>query len=168
MKWIGITGSRKINERIERDVRFTVRKSMEAGNSLVAGGALGVDWVALDEALKIDPEALRIKIYIPTTLDMYAAYYRKKASEDAITGAEVESLIQQLENLKKINPEALRESTHNSAVNTESYHERNGFIVRDANELLAFQVNNSQGTQDTVERAKIKEIPIQLFTYTIT
>lgn len=167
MVWIGITGSRKINEHIERDVRFNVRKSMKEDNGLVAGGASGVDWVALDEALKIDSTASRIKIYIPTTLDIYAAYYRKKASEAAIESIRAESLIRQLEDLQKTNPVALKESAHNRAVNAESYHERNSFIVRDADELLAFQVNNSEGTQDTIEKARAKGIPVQLFTYTI-
>jgi hypothetical protein len=34
-----------------------------------------------------------------------------------------------------------------------------------ADELLAFQVNASGGTQDTVARARTKGIPVVMFTY---
>ena len=168
MKWVGVTGSRKTNGIVENDVRFHVREFMNQGKGLVTGGALGVDSIALDEALKIDPSASKIKIYIPTPLDIYSAHYRKMTSGGTITNIEVENLITQLKYLQKINPKSLQGTEYNKLVNTESYHERNSFIVNLADKLLAFQVNSSSGTQDTIEKAKVKGIPIQLFTYTIT
>ncbi len=67
MKWIGISGGwRKTNQKIENDVRNIVSEIMQRRNGVVSGGALNVDYIALDEALKHDKEAKRIKIFIPT------------------------------------------------------------------------------------------------------
>lgn len=64
MKWIGISGSwRKTNEEIEEKIRATVREIFEQGNGMVSGGALGVDYIATGVALKLNPEADRIKIF---------------------------------------------------------------------------------------------------------
>jgi hypothetical protein len=42
---------------------------------------------------------------------------------------------------------------------------RNQDVVDAADELLAFQVNASAGTQDTVDKAWIKGIPIGVFAF---
>ncbi len=66
MKWIGISGGwRKTNQKIENNVRNVVSKIMKRGNGIVSGGALNVDFIALDEALKNNPKAERIKIFLP-------------------------------------------------------------------------------------------------------
>lgn len=58
MKWIAISGSwRNANSQVEKDVRETVKQITVKGNGIVTGGALGVDYWALDEALKIDKKA---------------------------------------------------------------------------------------------------------------
>ena len=52
MKWIAISGGwRKINKEIEDDVRKTVREIISQGDGIVSGGALNVDYIALDEVL---------------------------------------------------------------------------------------------------------------------
>lgn len=102
MKWIEISGTwRTINSRVEHNVRSTVKEITQGGNGIVAGGALGVDFFATDEALKHDPTASRIKVFLPTSLPTYAAHYRKRAEEGVITPKQAEILIQQLEKLKQ-------------------------------------------------------------------
>jgi hypothetical protein len=44
-------------------------------------------------------------------------------------------------------------------VNVTTYYLRNQDVVDVADELLAFQVNASSGTQDTVDKARLKDIP---------
>ncbi|MBI2047855.1 MAG: hypothetical protein HYT27_01830, partial [Parcubacteria group bacterium] len=64
--WFGISGSwRKTNETVEQGVLEAVRKIIERGDGIVSGGALNVDYFATDEALKLNPTADRIKIFLP-------------------------------------------------------------------------------------------------------
>ena len=52
MKWIAIAGTWKlINTRVEEDVRNEVREIIAHGDGIISGGALGVDYIATDEAL---------------------------------------------------------------------------------------------------------------------
>lgn len=176
MKWVGISGSwRKTNKEIEEKIRGTVREIMMQGDGIISGGALGVDFIALDEALKNDFKAERIKIFLPTTLEVYTAHYHKHASLGTITSEQAENLISQLAKLKKINPEALIENQNinfTKETKKQMYYERNSAIVEACDELVAFQVKTEQseglGTADTVEKAKKKGIPIKLFQYDLT
>lgn len=167
MKWIGITGSRQTNKEIEKDVRFHVKDFMEKGDGLIAGGSWGVDSIALAEALKNNPTAEKIKIFLPTSLEIYSKHYQKKAAEGAIEKEESVNLIKQLENLKNTNPASLIENMKNHEVNRETYFERNGLVVSNSDEMIAFQVNNSPGTQDTIEKAREKRISVKVFKYTV-
>ncbi|NQU77529.1 hypothetical protein HQ544_02420, partial [Candidatus Falkowbacteria bacterium] len=98
MKWVGISGSwRKINDKVKEDVRGVVRKIISRGDGIVAGGALNVDFIATDEALKLDSTAKKIKIFLPVTLELYAVHYRKRAKEGVITLRQAEDLAAQLE-----------------------------------------------------------------------
>ena len=75
MKWIGISGSwREKSDEIETKVRNTVREIMERGDGVISSGALGVDFVVVDEALKHDPDAGRINVFLPTTLEIGRAH----------------------------------------------------------------------------------------------
>lgn len=168
MKWYGISGSRlSTNEHVENDVRNFVRSVIEGGNGIVTGGALGVDYFATDEVIKLDKTADKIKVYIPATLEAYAAHYRKRAVEKVISEEEAETLIRQLNLLQRLNPTALYEDYSGSPVNSESYSRRNGSVVNASDELAAFQVNESSGTQDAIERAKVKGIPVILKKYNV-
>jgi hypothetical protein len=176
MKWIGISGGwRKTNKEIENKVKNIVRKIMMSGDGIVSGGALGVDFIALDEALKNDSKAERIKIFLPTILEAYAAHYRKHALLGTITKKQADDLIEQLSRLKKINSKALIEHQNiNFTDETKKtmYYERNFAIIEACDELVAFQIktaqNNGMGTADTVEKARKKGIPIKLFQYDLT
>ncbi len=94
MKWIGITGSWRVtNENVKSDVRAVVRDIIASGDGIVTGGALNVDSFALDEALRLDPAATRVRVCLPVTLERYAAHYRKRAEEGVITGEQAETLV---------------------------------------------------------------------------
>ena len=111
MQWVGFSGSwRKINKDIEDKIRKAVREEINKGNGIVSGGALNADYVALDEALKTNPLADKIKIFLPTTLKVYANHYRKHAKLGDITQEQAGNLINQLETLRKISPSALMEN----------------------------------------------------------
>lgn len=168
MKWIGITGSwRKTNEQVESEVRNVVREIIANGDGIVTGGALGVDYIATDEVLRINPSAIQIKVYLPTTLKIYAAHYRKRAAEGVITVSQAEMLIFQLERLAKINKEAVIENKVNTVCNTETYYQRNIEVIKASNELVAFQVNKSAGTQDAINKAERRGMLVRKFEYSI-
>jgi hypothetical protein len=168
MKWIGISGSwRKTSQKVEEDVRRVVKGLMIQGDGVVTGGALNVDYFATDESLKIDPKAEHIKVFLPITLELYAAHYRKRAEEEEITHQQAAELITQLETLKQVNPDALIENSQQKEVTKETYYLRNQEVIHASDELIAFQVNSSEGVQDTVEKAEEKGIPIQVYSYII-
>lgn len=160
-------GWRKTNEQVEREVRAIAKEIIVQGNGLVTGGALGVDYIATDEALIQNSQATQIKIYLPTTLQIYAQHYRTRASEGVITLRQAEDLISQLERIVKANSRALMENPRNTEVNQETYYKRNSRVIEAADELVAFHINNSEGTQNAIQKARQKGIPIRLFTYTV-
>ena len=176
MKWIGISGGwRRTNQDIEGKVRTTAREIMARGDGIVSGGALGVDYVALDEALQYNPTADKIKIFLPTTLVKYAEHFRKHARMGTVTSADAEKLISQLSNLKQINPEALIENPDTNFTEEnkkERYYERNLKVVEASDELIAFRIkselSDGLGTLDTIKKAEEKAIPIQSFSFDIT
>lgn len=168
MKWIGITGSwRATSEEVEKDARAAVRDIILRGDGIVTGGALNVDWFATDEAMKLNPSATQIKVCLPVTLERYAAHYRKRADEGVITHEQAERLIEQLTSLKKVNPAALIEHPTNSVVDKTTYFERNSQVVELSDEMLGFQVNDSEGVQDTVDKASAQGKPVEVKKYTI-
>lgn len=168
MKWIGITGSwRKTSEEVEKDVRAAVREILECGDGIVTGGALNVDWYATDEALKLNPEATQIKVCLPVTLERYATHYRRRADEGVITHEQAERLIAQLTKLKAANSAALIEHPTNMVVDQTTYFERNTQVVSFSDELLGFQVNDSGGVQDTVDKAHQQRKPVTLKKYVV-
>jgi len=176
MKWVGISGGwRKINSEIERKVRETVKGIILRGDGIVSGGALNVDYIALDEALKHNPEADRIKIFIPTTLDKYAEHYRKHAKLGNITSQQAKDLINQLSRLKEVNGNALIENPDTNFTEKnkkDRYYERNLEVVKASDELTAFHIKSELseglGTQDTINKAKEKGIPVNVYEFDIS
>lgn len=169
-KWVGISGSwAMMSKKIERDVRMHVRKAIEKGKGIATGGALNVDSFATDEAIKLDPRCEHIKIFLPTTLKIYAKHYRKRAREGVITKKQAEDLIAQLEYVKKTNPKTLIENKINKVLDRTTYFERNMEVVKASDELIAFHVVESTGggTLDTIEKAKSLGIPIKHFDYKV-
>jgi hypothetical protein len=161
--WFGISGSwRKTSEEVEEGVREAVRKIIERGDGIVSGGALNVDFFATDEALKLNPTAEKIKIFLPVVLDLYAAHYRKRATEGVITSEQAEALVAQLESLRAANSDALVGNPQNTVVDPKTYFERNTEVVNASDALVGFQVNDSEGVGDTVKKAIAQGKPVCL------
>ena len=142
-----------MNKKLEEDVRMTVGEIIFRGDGIVSGGAVNVDSIAVEEALKLDPTARRIKIFLPATLEIYAAHYRKRAREGVITRKQAENLITQLSDIKEGSPASIIENRINKIVNKETYYERNSAIIEAADGLAAFHVNANLGTKDTIDKA---------------
>ncbi|WP_103670595.1 hypothetical protein [Pseudanabaena sp. BC1403] len=165
MKWTAIAGSwRQTNLDIESRVREEVRSLLVLGNGLVSGGALGVDFFATDEALQAGVDASRLKIIIPSTLEIYSAHYLNRASEGVINHKQAESLILQLEMVRAMG--CLVEGIA-QVIDKEAYFNRITQIIDIADELIAFQINDSEGTQDTIDKARNKGIGVKVFSYRI-
>lgn len=162
MKWIAIAGGwRKTNSQIEEDIKKIVREIISQGNGIVSGGALGVDYIATNEVLSMGG---KLKIIIPSTLEVYRSHYLKRAEEGVITKEQAQILIFQLEEVKKRG--CLIEGT-DTVLNKETYFNRITKIIENADELIAFHINETAGTQDTIEKAKKKGIPVRIFNYLI-
>ena len=166
-KWIGISGSwRATNSEIENNVRTEIRKIISAGNGIVTGGALNVDYQSTDEVREFN--ALdQLKIFLPVSLDLFVAHYRRRASEGVVTPKQADDVIEQLTSIKKQNPTSIIENMTETIVDKDSYYRRNSEVVNASDELLAFQVNQSQGTQDTIDKAQTKGISVKVFSYQI-
>lgn len=166
-KWVGISGSWRVtNPEIENNVRTEVRKIISEGNGIVTGGALNVDYQATDEVL-IANRLDQLKIFLPVSLDLFVAHYRRRATEGVVTEQQSKDVIRQLTTIKKLSPDSIIENLSETIVDKDSYYRRNSEVVNASDELLAFQVNQSQGTQDTIDKAKAKGIPVQVFSYKI-
>ncbi len=162
MKWIAIAGGwRKTNSQTENDIRKTVREIVSSGAGIVSGGALGVDYIATSEMLLVNG---KLKIIIPSTLEIYRNHYFKRAEEGVVTKEQAAMLISQLEEVKKRG--CLIEGT-DTVLNKETYFNRITKIIENADELIVFNINQTEGTQDTIDKANKKGIPVKVFNYSI-
>ncbi len=164
MKWVAISGSgRGITDQIEKDVRDTVHKIISSGDGIVTGGVLGVDYISTDEVLALKAVE-QIKVCLPSTREIYLKHFkeRKDVSED-----ESKLLENQLHNLYTLNPNAIIELQNISEVTKDAYEKRNDLVLSHADKLIAFQVNNSKGTQYTIEKARDLGIETEIHSYTV-
>ena len=163
MKWYAIAGGwRRTDLVIELRIREEVRKILFAGNAIVSGGALGVDQIATDEALLCGAGKTQLKIIIPSSLEVYCEHYRKRAEEGIVSSRQATTLIEQLTTVKAIG--ALVEGTYD-VLTKEAYFGRITQIVACADALVAFHINHTEGTQDTIDKARRKGIPVSIFSY---
>jgi hypothetical protein len=163
MTWVAISGSwRYAPPGLPDAVHREVAAALAAGKRIVTGGALGVDYWATETALGINPG--RLKVILPTSLATYAAHYRRRATEGVISAEQAEDLIRQLETVARAGG-LVEHSERPQVVDVSTYYLRNQDVIDVADELVAFQVNASGGTQDTVDRARSKGIQVTVFTY---
>lgn len=155
MKWIGVSGSwRHVTQKLKRDVKREVSQVLARGDGIVTGGALGVDYLATEVVINIDPSLSHLKILLPTDLTGYLIHYNNRAREGVITASQAKKLAQQLTFVQKTRPGALIEGKQGKLVNKATYYARNRRIAAMSEELLAFQVNNSLGTGYTIKMAR--------------
>jgi hypothetical protein len=164
MKWIIFTGTwRLTNKQVETDVRQAARRIFENGDGLVTGGATGVDYFAMDEFLKLNPDCTRIRVFIPARLDHYIEDYRKNWSQKPVTSSDIDALEKVLRTIKERNPSAFFEIRKDTGdITQEDYNLRHIEEVTCSDEVYAFQVNKSIGTQDTIEKARADGLPVTL------
>jgi hypothetical protein len=164
MKWIIFTGTwRLTNKEVEHDVRMYARKVFERGDGMVTGGATGVDFFAMDEWLKLNPECTKIRIFIPARLDHFIRDYRKNWKHDPVTDRDIDDIEYVLALIKERNPSAIFEVRKDSGdITQEEYDIRHNEEVTFSDDVYAFQVNNSTGTQDTIDKAKQAGLPVSV------
>jgi hypothetical protein len=162
MKWILFTGTWKLtNKQVEEDVRAAAREVLNRGDGIVTGGATGVDYFAMDEAMKLDPNASRLKVIIPAFLKSYIYDYNTNWLMEPITKKNVDDLEQLLQKIKDANADALIEMP-NDIITQDDYNDRHDEEVKLSDEVHAFQVNESTGTQDTIDKAAKSGLSISL------
>ena len=174
MKTVGISGTwRTTSHKVEHDVRATVRQIFAEGNAIVTGGATGVDFFATDEALKIDPVASRITVAIPSTFESYIDHLRAwtlghNTGDPSVAQVETDALIGQLNCLRLARAGAIVEGAPVPALDIAQRHydQRNSVVASLADEVIAFQVNKSAGTQDTIDKARAAGKKVTVFSYT--
>lgn len=167
MKKILISGSwRYQDEKLEESVRKTVREVLDRGDEIITGGALGVDFWVLDEVFKLGAID-KIQVFLPSPLNCYKRHYLKRAVEGVITKNQALDLISQLKKLKKLNKAALVETAGVTNLTQATYYDRNSKEIYHADEMIAFQVNQSKGTQDTIDKARKKGINVQVHQFTL-
>lgn len=170
MKWVIFTGTwRLVNKEVENDVRHAAREVFKRGDGLVTGGATGVDYFAMDEFLRLNPECTRIRIFIPARLTHFIDDYRKNWKHKPIDDADIDNLENLLRIIEERNPAAVFEVRKDTGdISQDEYDLRHNEEVTFSDEIYAFQVNNSSGTSDTITKAKAAGLPIGLHkTYTI-
>lgn len=154
MKWILFTGTwRLTNKKVEEDVRNAVRDCVSHGYGIVTGGATGVDYFCMDECIK-NNYLNKLRVFIPSNLDHYISDYGKNWCHEPINKEDILDLENVLKNIKQNNPSRLLEMKHNGGIITQDDHYgRHNEEVMFSDEVYAFQVNESKGTQDTINKA---------------
>jgi len=154
MKWYAISGSwRNINKKVKEDIQKVVREIIERGDGILTGGALGVDYFATQVVLDMN-KVKQIKIFLPIKLSDFCKHYQKRAEEGVITQKQADMIVKQLKEIAEKNEDAIFDEHGYKEANTESYYARNTKIVESSDVLYAFQVNDSKGTQDAIDKAK--------------
>ena len=139
------------------------RKVFERGDGMVTGGATGVDFFAMDEWLKLNPECTKIRIFIPARLDHFIRDYRKNWKHDPVTDRDIDDIEYVLALIKERNPSAIFEVRKDSGdITQEEYDIRHNEEVTFSDDVYAFQVNNSTGTQDTIDKAQRAGLPVSV------
>lgn len=147
---------------VEEDVRHAATDVLTRGDGIVTGGATGVDYFAMDEAMKLFPDASRLKVVIPALLESYVHDYNTNWCVEPITKDTIDELENLLRRIKQANPEALIEMD-NDIITQNHYDLRHDEEVKMSDEVYAFQVNDSTGTQDTIDKAAKVGLRIALY-----
>ncbi len=162
MKWIIFTGTwRLTNKEVEDDVRNAVRECISNGHGIITGGALGVDYFCMDEVLKINKECTNLRVILPAKLDIYTKHFYNALVDGKITKEDFSKLENTLRTIQNNNPTSLLEM-HFKTISMEEYFARDAEEVKYGDEVYAFQVNNSVGTQDTIDKATEAGVPVTL------
>lgn len=167
MKWLGVVGTREVNDTIRRDIEQFIGQKIAEGGGIVSGGATGADHEAARLAYEHGLEAARFRIFLPVELELYCQALYDRAAIGKCRQDDAIATVALLRDIAKHRPGVLRATTEFTEVNAESFHARNCQIVALADELVAFWVNDSPGTTFTIDQAGEKGISTKVFDYTI-
>ena len=167
MKWLGVVGTREVNDTIRRDIEQCVGQKITEGGGIVSGGATGADHEAARLAYECGLEAARFRIFLPVELELYCQALYDRAAVGKCRQDDAIATIALLRDIAKHRPGVLHDATDFNGVNADSFHARNCQIVDLADELVAFRVNDSSGTTFTIDQAQEKDIPVKVFDYTV-
>jgi hypothetical protein len=158
--FIGISGSwRTFDDHVVDNTKSFVRKVLSRGDFIISGGALGVDYFVVEEAIRFNCSH-RLKIFLPIPMDLFLKHYEKKEKEGVIDKYQAKAIISQLTKLKTKYPDSIIDSTKYTVANEESYLARNTTIINNCNALACFQVNDSQGVEDAMQKALKQSKPV--------
>jgi hypothetical protein len=105
----------------------------------------------------------RLRVFIPAPLDKYISDYHKNWCHEPVTVEDINNLEKELRVLQDKNPNGLLEMKHTSENITQAHYDmRHNEEVAFSDEVFAFQVNNSTGTQDTITKAQAAGLPVTL------
>lgn len=161
---VSISGSwRKINNQVIKDVESEINRLHSEGKGIVSGGALGVDFVATAQALKLN---IPILVILPTSFEIFRTHFKNAVQKGVITEKQHTDLMTQLKIVRDSDNTTLREM-HFKVCNPETYYARNQEVIDSGQELIAFHVNESQGVQDAIDRARHDGKPVKTYNYEI-
>ena len=167
MKWLGVVGTREVNDTIRRDIEQFIGQKIAEGGGIVTGGATGADHEAARLAHEYGLGAVRFRIFLPVELELYCQVLYDRAAVGKCRQDDAIATVALLRDIAKHRPGVLRDATDFNEVNADSFHARNCQIVALADELVAFRVNGSPGTTFTIDQAREKGIPTKVFDYTV-
>ncbi len=163
MKWILFTGTWRLTDaRVEHDVRAMAKEVIQRGDGIITGGATGVDYFAMTEALAHDSSGKSLKVFLPTNLENYIHDYRTNWCKPPVTTQSIDALDVCLRKLQAARPEHLFALPYDGDITQQHYNLRHNDEVAHSDEVYAFQANDSTGTQDTIDKARAAGLPIAL------
>lgn len=161
MKWIIFTGTAAhTNDEVEHDVRKKTRQVLRKGWGIITGGAVGVDYFCMDEVYKQN-KLENLRVILPVKLEQYARDYLLYKA-DVVKPELGKSVMKLMKAIKKKSPASIMEMKLKK-VNLETLLERDTEEVKYGNEVYAFHVNKSIGTQDTIDKAKEMGVKIGFY-----
>lgn len=165
MKWLGVVGTREVNDVICHDIESYVGQKIAAGYGIVSGGATGTDHRAARLAYAAGLDAEKFRIFLPVELRAYCHALLKRAAAGKCNPEDAKETIELLEKIARERPGVIVDKTDFTTVDERSFHARNLQIVGLADELVAFRVAHSRGTMFTVEQAEQVGLLAEVFDY---
>lgn len=116
----------------------------------------------MDECVKSN-YVNKLRVFIPSDIEYYIQDYYKNWQHDPVTEKDISNLENILKQIKEKNPSGLLEMKHDGGDITQGHYDlRHDEEVMFSDEVYAFQVNNSTGTQDTINKAEASGLIISL------
>ena len=168
MKWYGISGSwRYESPELKKDIGKIVMEILTSGNGIITGGALGVDYIATQTVLDNGDVRRQLRLYLPVSLENYCAHFYKRAEEEVIVKGQADMLATQLRTVHEKCPKCISDDWGFLEVTNVSYYARTVKVAEDCDELYAFHVNKTKGTQDAIDETRKLGKPVHVEKYKI-